>query len=121
MELTKFSEVLKQYREERDLTLDELAAMLGTSKQVLSRYENKQRSPKLVVAAAFAEKMGIPLESFVGDRPQPVLPDSLSQDEQHLVTLYRSLNPAGRQMAVTAVESFAANPALTEEARAGAS
>lgn len=65
-----FAKQLKAYREARDLTLQELADILHTSKQVLSRYETGQRVPKISVANEFASILGLPLSYFMPDVPR---------------------------------------------------
>ena len=65
----EFGDILKQLRKERGLSQDELAAILGTTKQVLSRYETKKRVPRLSVVAEFARKLDIPLSSLSGEAP----------------------------------------------------
>lgn len=52
----EFGDILRQIRAERGLSQDELAALLGTTKQVISRYETKKRVPRLSVVTAFAPK-----------------------------------------------------------------
>ena len=42
-----FGDKLKKYREEHGISQEQLGAILGTSKQVISRYEKGQRSPQL--------------------------------------------------------------------------
>ena len=51
----EFGDILRQIRAERGLSQDELAALLGTTKQVISRYETKKRVPRLSVVTAFAQ------------------------------------------------------------------
>lgn len=65
----EFGDILKQLRKERGLSQDELAALLGTTKQVISRYETKQRVPRLSVVSDFAKKLGLPLSSLSGEEP----------------------------------------------------
>ena len=65
----EFGDILKQLRKERGLSQDELAALLGTTKQVISRYETKQRVPRLSVVAEFARKLGLPLSALSGEEP----------------------------------------------------
>ncbi|MDO5299362.1 MAG: XRE family transcriptional regulator [Clostridia bacterium] len=72
----EFGDILKQLRKERGLSQDELAALLGTTKQVISRYETKQRVPRLSVVAGFAQKLGVPLSSLSGEAP--MMPPSLT-------------------------------------------
>ena len=61
----RFGEELKRIRTERGLTQDQFAEILGTSKQVISRYENNQRTPKVTTAAGFAKRLGVSLEEMV--------------------------------------------------------
>ena len=59
----EFGDMLKTIRKERGLTQDELASILGTTKQVISRYETKQRVPRLSVVEDYAAKLCVPLSS----------------------------------------------------------
>lgn len=68
----EFGDILRQLRTERNLSQDDLAALLGTTKQVLSRYETKKRVPRLSVVAEYAQKLGLPLSALTGE--MPVLP-----------------------------------------------
>lgn len=74
----EFGDILKQLRKQRGLSQDELAALLGTTKQVISRYETKQRVPRLSVVAQFAAKLGVPLSALSGqsDEPHEITPES---------------------------------------------
>ena len=57
-----FGQRLKQPRISRGMSQEELALKLSTTKQVISRYENGQRTPKITVALDFASRLGVPLE-----------------------------------------------------------
>lgn len=50
-----FGEKLKAYRKAKGISQEELAAILGTSKQVISRYEKNQRTPKIDIAQKYAD------------------------------------------------------------------
>lgn len=63
-----FGSKLKQYRLEHGLSQEELAKKLNTTKQVISRYENEQRSPKLSVAVEYSKILGISLTYLVDDK-----------------------------------------------------
>lgn len=67
--MTSFGKNLRSIRISRNMTQDELAVLLGTSKQVISRYENGQRSPKVSVVGDFAEKLGVTIEQLTSDIP----------------------------------------------------
>jgi len=65
----EFGDILKQLRTERGLSQDELAALLGTTKQVISRYETKKRVPRLSVVTDYAQKLGVPVSALSGEAP----------------------------------------------------
>lgn len=56
----KFCEALKLLRTELSLTQDELAGKLGTTKQVLSRYETDARVPTLDVVQEWERLLDVP-------------------------------------------------------------
>ena len=72
----EFGDILRQIRSERNLSQDEMAALLGTTKQVISRYETKKRVPRLSVVTAFAQKLGLPVAALSGE--EPILPPELT-------------------------------------------
>lgn len=63
----KFGEKLRMLRLMKNLTQDELAEQLETSKQVISRYETGRRTPKIDVADEYARILNIPLEVLIND------------------------------------------------------
>jgi transcriptional regulator with XRE-family HTH domain len=62
-----FGEKLKQVRTERGLSQQELAKLLSTSKQVISRYELGQTTPKIGVAAKWCQILGVNLDNMLDD------------------------------------------------------
>jgi transcriptional regulator with XRE-family HTH domain len=62
-----FGDRLRHLRREKDMSQDAFAAILGTSKQVLSRYETNQRAPKITTVREYAEKLGVSVEYMLGD------------------------------------------------------
>lgn len=70
-----FGDTLKRIRMDRGLSQDKLAALLGTTKQVISRYETNQRVPQLTVVESFARKLNVPLAMLTGEghaMPEPL-------------------------------------------------
>lgn len=61
-----FGDRLKEYRLSRKLSQEEMAKKLGTSKQVISRYEKNQRTPKISVTTEYARILGISLSWLIG-------------------------------------------------------
>ncbi len=64
---TTFGERLRQIRKEQNLSQEALAQLLGTSKQMLSRYELNQRSPRIEQVHKYAEKLHVPVDYLLGD------------------------------------------------------
>jgi len=78
IEPTSFGERLRQIRKERGETQDEFAAIIETSKQVLSRYESGQRIPKISLAEKYAKALGVSVDYLMGkDVPQEAAFDSV--------------------------------------------
>ncbi|MDR0839242.1 MAG: helix-turn-helix domain-containing protein [Oscillospiraceae bacterium] len=68
-----FGDRLRAIRKEKGMTQDEFAELLGTSKQVLSRYETNQRAPKITVVKEYAQRLGISVDYMLGDSADEVL------------------------------------------------
>lgn len=116
MDVTVFGENLKRLRLERNMSQDDLALLLGTSKQVISRYETGQRSPKVSVVAAYAEKLGVSISMLtIGEDADPATQarqDLLDDpDRRALLNLARHGSPeAVRQVAAVIDALRATNP-----------
>lgn len=86
----RFAEILRQERKNRKMTLEQMATFLGTTKQVLSRYERGERNPKLITAAVFAQKLGIPIDAFENDIDRSNVKQhtaQLSEEDQKIAEL----------------------------------
>mgnify|MGYP001044933904 CR=1 FL=1 len=64
---TSFGERLRQIRKEMGETQDEFAARIGTSKQVLSRYESGQRIPKISLVESCAKALHVSVDYLMGE------------------------------------------------------
>lgn len=64
---TTFGERLRQIRKEHNLSQEALAQLLGTTKQMLCRYELNQRSPRIEQVHKYAEKLHVPVDYLLGD------------------------------------------------------
>lgn len=62
-----FGSKLKQIRAERGLSQSEFAKILGTSKQVISRYELGQTTPKISVVSEWCQILGLNLDNLIND------------------------------------------------------
>lgn len=63
----KFAQAIYNRRKQLGLTQDELAVRVGTSKQMVSKYELAQRSPKVLMANKFAEALGTTLDKLMDE------------------------------------------------------
>jgi transcriptional regulator with XRE-family HTH domain len=86
-----FGDKLKKIRIERELSQQQLADLLGTSKQVISRYETNQRTPKITVAQEYADKLNVPLNYLIDETvsantalPKDSLPPLTPKDERSI-------------------------------------
>ncbi len=67
---TFFGERLRRIRKEMGETQDEFAARIGTSKQVLSRYESGQRIPKISLVESYAKSLNVSVDYLMGESQQ---------------------------------------------------
>ena len=65
-----FGERLRQIRKEMDMTQDQFAEIIGTSKQVLSRYEVGQRIPKISQVEKYAAALDVSVDYLMGTGPE---------------------------------------------------
>lgn len=87
----QFGSRLKELREERELSQEQLAALLGTSKQVISRYETGQRMPKVDTVMQYAVKLQVSIEKLTGYERDT--PDLRTEQEQRLLEAFRAVSP----------------------------
>lgn len=78
-----FADILKEIRQDNNWTQAELAKKLKTSKQVISRYENGQRAPKITTVADYAKRLNVSMEYLMGVE---------SKDAKKLATALREGN-----------------------------
>lgn len=88
---------IKELREENGWTQAQLAVMCGTSQQAIQRYEAGVREPVTSVIAKLSSVFGVTISYLLGidDDPNPhgaVLTD----DEQQLISFYRSADDRGK-------------------------
>lgn len=72
-----FGDRLRAIRKEKGMSQDEFAKLLGTSKQVLSRYEIGQRIPKITQVQEYAKKLNVSADYLMGDSAEEATFNSL--------------------------------------------
>ena len=99
----KFNEKLTILRKEKGMNMTEFANFLGTSKQVIARYERGENTPKITTVAHYAKMLGVSLQYLINedcidrsgatsDKKQNT-PDKLklTEGEEILLNLFRQI------------------------------
>ena len=60
-----FGQRMREEREKQGMSQDDLAKVIGTSKQVLSRYETGQRTPRVDMALMIATALHVELTALL--------------------------------------------------------
>lgn len=92
-----FVQNLKKIRQEKKLSLQDLADLSGVSKSMLSKIEREEKNPTLQIASQIAEGLGSTLSAMLGETEQkPVIVikpnerivyrDEVSGFERHLLS-----------------------------------
>lgn len=71
--MKEFARILKNLREDRGLSLEKLAEIVGVNKSTLSRYENNQREPDLDTAKKIADYFSVTLD-YISGREDAIKP-----------------------------------------------
>lgn len=84
-----FGQRLRQIRKELEETQDEFAARIGTSKQVLSRYESGQRTPKISLVEKYAQSLQVSVDYLMGQGEKEAAFDSIcTQSEKPFYKIF---------------------------------
>ena len=113
----EFGKIIRKIREENNWTLDDMAKKLGTTKQALSKYERGERTPKITVAAKFADILGISLEELTGAKermPENLFP--ISQLHRQRIPLIGSVAAGTPILATEHHDIFIDSPAEADYA-----
>lgn len=82
----KFASAVLSRRKELGLTQEELAKRVGTSKQMVSKYELGQRSPKVEMANAFATALETTLDELLDAEKLEQEEQKVEDPEIHIVS-----------------------------------
>ena len=101
--MSKFSDKFKELRKSRNLSQQQLADYLHTSKSSVNMYERGEREPGLEMLEAIADYFNVDMDYLLGkaevankalfNNPPLKLPNG---DEQELLTIYRNVNQEGK-------------------------
>ena len=106
----KFNEKLTVLRKEKGMNMTEFADLLGTSKQVIARYEKGENTPKITTVAHYAEVLGVSLQYLINEnctdrsgiaqdnKKNSPEEQGLSEGERMLLDLFRQVPDSQQQL-----------------------
>lgn len=110
-----FGSKLKSIRISMGLSQEDFAKRLNTTKQVISRYETEQRTPKITIAQTYADILGIPLNDLIDNNVElniksaPITEDALSESEMDLIKLFRLVPEESRPLVLSMIKAALKN------------
>lgn len=113
-----FAERLKQLRKKYGVTQEQLASVIGVERSSIGKYEGKSRViPSDDIKYRIAEFFNVSVDYLLGktDTPFPAGQIELNEREIFLITNYRTLNDAGKEMVLEYVEMIATTEKYTQE------
>lgn len=98
--MSKFSDKFKELRKSRNLSQQQLADYLHTSKSSVNMYERGEREPGLEMLEAIADYFNVDMDYLMGkaevaNQTLPSVPFP-NADEQELIKIYRNVNEDGQ-------------------------
>ena len=109
---------IKELRENKGLSRNELANLLGVTVGAISNYENEVSSPKEPILFKIMDVLNCDANYLFQDAfDMPTMKNSVSVDEYEIVKKYRILDDHGRKMVdFTLEEEYKRSKALAEQA-----
>lgn len=100
-----FGERLKQFREARGLTQEQLAIAIGVAKTTVTGYERGNREPDVAKIKKLAAALGVSGDELLGTgqekKPTPVSESGLSEKDIRIAKWFQSLPPETRKAILT--------------------
>ena len=111
MDIAEFGTRLKEVRLSKKITQYEMAKLLNTTKQVISRYERGERTPKITTAAEYADKLEIDLSYLLGEdvpmhrEPAGNKANGLTKEVLSIVEMWQQIPEESQDMAYRMIEA----------------
>lgn len=96
---------LREYRLANGLNVDEVGTAIGKSGKTISAWEVGRGQPDADKLVELCRLYGVRISDFYTDDVSQMA--ALSQEEEELLISYRSMNNAGKQMALATVTALA--------------
>lgn len=106
---------LRFFRQRAGLTAKEVGDKIGKSDKTVSGWEHGRGQPDADMLFLLCEVYGIESisEFYSNDVEQSA--NTVSQDEEELLTIYRNLNKEARAMLLGTARAFAGNPDMKKD------
>ncbi|MCL2182983.1 MAG: helix-turn-helix domain-containing protein [Chitinispirillia bacterium] len=105
---------IKHYRNKADLSQKDLAAIVGISPTVFSRYESDKLEPNILTLMNLAKALNITGDALLGLSPHPDL-IAQNRDEYTVLRTFRSFNSLGQNRTLEYISGVAELPKYTEK------
>ena len=109
--------IIKQKREQLDISQRELAKLTGLNNSTISRYENLQRDFPINDLPIFCKVLGLDLNEVLNIEPKiETNTNKLTTDQEQLITHYNNSNTQGKTIILTTAKNISkAYPHLTRD------
>lgn len=106
--------IIKQKREQLDISQRELAKLTGLNNSTISRYENLQRDFPINDLPIFCKVLDLDLNEVLNIEPKKE--NNLTTDQEQLITHYNNSNTQGKTIILTTAKNISkAYPKLTRD------
>lgn len=107
--------IIKQKREQLDISQRELAKLTGLNNSTISRYENLQRDFPINDLPIFCKVLGLDLNEVLNIEPQKK-ENKLTTDQEQLITHYNNSNTQGKTIILTTAKNISkAYPVISRD------
>lgn len=108
--MASIGENIKRLRIENSWSQTDLANKIGKSRAAISQYEHNETTPRMGVIEDMARVFGVKKREIIESKVNysiVSLNDDLTDEEQELVKLFRSLPPKGKHAVLIGLKDFA--------------
>lgn len=101
----------RMYRDFRGMSDYKVAKAAGIGRSTFSDWKSGRSAPKLDKLKKIADVLEIPVEFITGEGTTADPLDTITEDEQKLLRLFRKMNDAGKATLLSLAESMTMNDA----------
>ena len=98
---------IKEAREARGWTQEQLAIAMNTTQQTIQRWESGQTDPKATIIKEISRHLGITVSFIMNVEDECEETKTLMKDERELLAYYRALSTRGKHAVLVGLKDFA--------------